>query len=45
MSRDDALAIRAYLNSLPPQHVVNKDHGLSFPFNQRKMSPNGGGNS
>jgi mono/diheme cytochrome c family protein len=35
MSREDALAIRAYLNSLPPQHVVNTDNSFSFPFNQR----------
>jgi mono/diheme cytochrome c family protein len=35
MSRDDALAIKAYLFSLPPQHVVNKEDKLSFPFNQR----------
>ncbi len=35
MSRDDALAIKAYLFSLPPQHVVNKVDNLSFPFNQR----------
>lgn len=35
MSRDDALAIKAYLFSLPPQHVANKQDHLSFPFNQR----------
>jgi mono/diheme cytochrome c family protein len=35
MSRDDALAIKAYLFSLPPQHVANKEDSLSFPFNQR----------
>jgi mono/diheme cytochrome c family protein len=35
ISRDDALAIKAYLFSLPPQHVVNKEDNLSFPFNQR----------
>src|ERR1700733_6061859 len=35
MSRDDALAIKAYLFSLPPQHVANKDNSLIFPFNQR----------
>jgi mono/diheme cytochrome c family protein len=35
MSRDDALAIKAYLFSLPPQHVANKENNLSFPFNQR----------
>jgi mono/diheme cytochrome c family protein len=35
MSRDDALAIKAYLFSLPPQHVANRGDNLSFPFNQR----------
>ena len=35
MSRDDALAIKAYLFSLPPEHVANKEDSLSFPFNQR----------
>src|SRR3984957_11001138 len=35
VSRDDALAIKAYLFSLPPQHVANKENDLSFPFNQR----------
>ena len=35
MSRDDALAIVAYLFSLPPQHAANKEDSLSFPFNQR----------
>jgi mono/diheme cytochrome c family protein len=35
MSRDDALAIKAYLFSLPPQHAANKENNLSFPFNQR----------
>jgi mono/diheme cytochrome c family protein len=35
ISRDDALAIKAYLFSLPPQHVANKENDLSFPFNQR----------
>jgi mono/diheme cytochrome c family protein len=35
MSRDDALAIKAYLFSLPSQRVANKGDSLSFPFNQR----------
>jgi mono/diheme cytochrome c family protein len=35
MRRDDALAIKAYLFSLPPQHVLNRKNDLSFPFNQR----------
>jgi mono/diheme cytochrome c family protein len=35
MSRDDALSIKAYLFSLKPQHVANKQNNLTFPFNQR----------
>ena len=35
MSRADALAIKAYLFSLPPQHVADRRDDLSFPFNQR----------
>jgi len=35
ISREDALAIKAYLFSLPPAHVANKTDQLSFPFNQR----------
>jgi len=35
MSRDDVLAIKAYLFSLPAQHVANKKDDLLFPFNQR----------
>jgi mono/diheme cytochrome c family protein len=35
LSRDDALAIKTYLFSLPPQHVANNANDLSFPFNQR----------
>jgi mono/diheme cytochrome c family protein len=35
MSRADALAIKAYLFSLPPQQVANRKDDLSFPFNQR----------
>src|ERR1700760_5133281 len=35
MSRDDALAIKTYLFSVPQQHVANKENDLSFPFNQR----------
>jgi mono/diheme cytochrome c family protein len=35
MSRDDALAIKAYLFSLPPRNVANTGNSLSFPFNQR----------
>jgi mono/diheme cytochrome c family protein len=35
MTDDDALAIKAYLFSLPPVHVVAPENTLSFPFNQR----------
>jgi mono/diheme cytochrome c family protein len=35
MSRTDALAIKAYLMSLPPVHAVLPADRLRFPFNQR----------
>jgi mono/diheme cytochrome c family protein len=35
MSRDDALAIKAYLFSLSAVRQVNRRNDLSFPFNQR----------
>jgi mono/diheme cytochrome c family protein len=35
MTDADALAIKAYLFSLPPVDVVNRADTLSFPFNQR----------
>lgn len=35
MSRDDVLAIKAYLFSLPPVKQANRINDLSFPFNQR----------
>ncbi len=35
MSREDALAIKAYLFSLPPVHQQNTANQMSFPFNQR----------
>jgi mono/diheme cytochrome c family protein len=35
MSRDDALAIKAYLFSLPAVHQVNRRNDLPFPFSQR----------
>jgi len=35
MSTDDALAIRAYLNTLAPVHQPVQPNALSFPFNQR----------
>jgi len=35
MSDDDALAIKAYLFSLPPVHAPAPANTLTFPFNQR----------
>ncbi|MGF6372871.1 mono/diheme cytochrome c family protein [Paraburkholderia sp. RAU6.4a] len=35
MSRDDVLAIKAYLVSLQPMHKPTPANSLSFPFNQR----------
>mgnify|MGYP001471836001 CR=1 FL=1 len=35
LSRDDVLAIKAYLFSLPPVKQANPQNDLSFPFNQR----------
>jgi mono/diheme cytochrome c family protein len=35
LSRDDVLAIKAYLFSLPASSQVNRANELSFPFNQR----------
>lgn len=35
MSRDDVLAIKAWLFSLPPVKQANRTNELSFPFNQR----------
>src|SRR5580704_17696331 len=35
MSREDAVAIKAYLFSLPPVHATPRPNTLSFPFNQR----------
>jgi mono/diheme cytochrome c family protein len=35
ISDDDALAIKAYLFSLPPVHVAAPENTLMFPFNQR----------
>ena len=35
MTDADALAIKAYLFSLPSVHAPNKKNSLSFPFNQR----------
>ena len=35
MTDEDALAIKAYLFSLPPVHAQAPDDSLKFPFNQR----------
>jgi mono/diheme cytochrome c family protein len=35
MSRDDAVAIKAYLFSLPVVHAPQKPNNFPFPFNQR----------
>ncbi|MCB8883683.1 c-type cytochrome [Acidisoma cellulosilytica] len=35
MSDEDALAIKAYLFSLPPVHAPTKPNNFGFPFNQR----------
>src|ERR1700734_4390531 len=35
MSREDALAIKTYLMSLPPLHTSIPENNLRFPFNQR----------
>jgi mono/diheme cytochrome c family protein len=35
VSDDDALAIKAYLFSLPPVKAAARDNTLAFPFNQR----------
>jgi mono/diheme cytochrome c family protein len=35
MTDADALAIKAYLFSLPPDHSVNRADTLTFPYNQR----------
>ena len=35
LSRDDAVAIKAYLFSLPPVHAPARPADLTFPFNQR----------
>jgi mono/diheme cytochrome c family protein len=40
MTDADALAIKAYLLSLPPTHAVNRTDTLGFPYNQRwAMAP------
>jgi mono/diheme cytochrome c family protein len=35
MTNNDALAIKAYLFSLPPVHAATVENTLGFPFNQR----------
>ncbi len=37
LSRPDTLAIKAYLDSLAPQHVAPTPWGMVFPFNQRPI--------
>jgi mono/diheme cytochrome c family protein len=37
MTDADALAIKAYLFSLPPVHAPARENTLSFPFNQRPL--------
>jgi len=37
MTDEDALAIKAYLFSLPPVHAPARANTLSFPFNQRPL--------
>lgn len=37
LTKDDVLAIKAYLFSLPPVHAVAPDNTLAFPFNQRRL--------
>ena len=37
LSRDDALAIRAYLATLPPVRARAPTNALSFPFDQRSL--------
>jgi mono/diheme cytochrome c family protein len=36
ITRDDALAIKAYLFSLPPAHIPDRANHLVFPFNVRQ---------
>lgn len=35
LSYSDVMAIKAYLNSLPPTHTSHPQNHLAFPFNQR----------
>jgi cytochrome c5 len=35
LTRDDIKAIRAYLDSIPAVHQVNRANGMTFPFNIR----------
>jgi mono/diheme cytochrome c family protein len=37
MTRDDVLAIKAYLFSLPPIYAVVPANNVSFPYNQRNL--------
>jgi mono/diheme cytochrome c family protein len=36
VTRDDALAIKAYLASVPPVHAPDKPNAMEFPFNIRE---------
>lgn len=37
VTREDSDAIFAYLKSVPPQHVPNKQNQLNFPYNNRSL--------
>lgn len=37
VTREDSNAIFAYLKSVPPQRVPNKQHQLNFPYNNRSL--------
>ncbi|MGZ3788399.1 MAG: c-type cytochrome [Bacteriovorax sp.] len=37
LTDEDVLAMRAYMNTLPPFQNQNRPHELKFPFNQRKI--------
>jgi mono/diheme cytochrome c family protein len=37
LSRDDVMAVRAYLNTLQPTHHSRPDNKLSWPFNHRAL--------
>lgn len=37
MTDEDVVAIKAYIDSLPPMNDVNKDHEIKFPMNNRNV--------